>query len=112
MSGWNVYNGLVREWSVTPSLSLPMNHLRFTLYIHPHSMPLCLRVLRARNRAQWARLFGPRDRWKSAVVSIRFLLLLKPSLLFDGCVSRLFFVALQRCKIADEKNFLKYIKVS
>lgn len=23
-------------------------------------MPLCLRVLRARNRAQWARLFGPK----------------------------------------------------
>lgn len=51
----SLVNGLLHPLSA-------MNHLRFTLYIHPHSTALCLRALRALNRAQPTPPFRPRDR--------------------------------------------------
>ena len=53
MSGHNVCIGLAREWPVTPSL---VAYESFK--VHPiYPSPLCLRALRARNRAATVLVF-------------------------------------------------------
>lgn len=106
MSGWNVYNGLVREWSVTPSLVAYESFKVHPIYPSPFNAIVFTRVTVLETVRNGLVFFDPEIDGNRRLFPLVSCLLPKAhhhcSLMPVSRDCSLW--ALQRCKIADEKK--------